>query len=202
MVRLNTVREFVNQLFVRHREIVTPQQELMFKELVKQFVVLTPMRAVAQNFAAYNNLFLFYMMDCIEKRYINVVVVPKVMRSRNFFESIYSFWMDFESKLGFIYQKLYEINHEIEANLHGKLIGSPIMRRTLTIELFINKVLHNNDVNQKLRRKAVDRENLDESEVMCFRLVCQKFSWYRQEPRNELLLIFLERNLPYLPRDV
>ena len=202
MVNLNTVREFVNQLFVRHREIVTPQQELMFKELVKQFVVLTPMRAVAQNFAAYNNLFLFYMMDCIEKRYINVVVVPKVMRSRNFFESIYSFWMDFESKLGFIYQKLYEINHDIEANLHGKLIGSPIMRRTLTIELFINKVLHNNDVNQKLRRKAVDRENLDESEVMYFRLVCQKFSWYRQEPRNELLLIFLERNLPYLPRDV
>ena len=152
MAQLITVREFVDQLFVHNRYIVTPEQKLMFKELVKEYKGIRDMQAMAQNYAAYDNNFLFHMLDCVERRYIDVVVVPRVMRSRNFFESIYNFWMDFEDKLDFIYEKLYEINHDnIEREARNMLIGSPILLRTLTSELFVNKVLHNFDVKVESR---------------------------------------------------
>ena len=201
MVNSMTVLEFVDDLFVYHRKIVTPEQTLMFMELLTEYKYTRPMRSLALRFAVYDNNVLFYLINFIEDYFFDEVV-PRVMLARNFFESIYSFWLDFEAKLGFIYQKLYEINNNIARERRNMRIGDD-QRRTLTVELFVEKVLHNDDVNEKLKWKSEEKENrMKESEVRYFRLICQKLGRFRQEPRNGELLEFLEGNVPYLQRDV
>ena len=101
--------------------------------------------------------------------------------------------MDFEAKLDFIYKNLYQINN-VQPNLH-KFIGDE-EQRTLTAELFIDNVLNNEDVCEKLMWKSEDRENLEQSEVRYFKLVYERLMMFRHEHHNGVLFAILEENLP------
>ena len=80
------------------------------------------------------------------------------------------------------------------APLNRQIIGNGDL--ALSTDMFIDYVIHNTDVTNKLKLKAEDRENLDEKEIKYFRLVVQKLKMFRHESTNAEIFQFLEKNLP------
>ena len=187
------VEDFVKYLFVYdHEAPITPELTEMYKELLTKREGPRRMESCMVEFVSYKNEALDEMLTHVEK-YIDCEVVQKVLKEKKIFQCVHSCWINFEKKLEFIYQQLYQANN-IQRN--SDLIIGNEARRTLSAELFVDNVVDCQDVREKLKLKAEDCENLDQQEVKCFKLVCDKLRSFRFDRHIAELHAFLEKSLP------
>ena len=184
--------KFVSRVFYENRQIVlTPEVSEMFRQLLTIENGRDTLESTGTEYAVYENVPLANLLHSI-MNFLDNVLVSTVMKEAKVFSCLYDLWFYFDSKLNCLYQRLYMINNV--APLNRLIIGNGDL--TLSTDMFIDYVIHNSDVTNKLKLKAEDRENLDEKEIKYFKLVVQKLKLFQHERSNAEILQFLEKNLP------
>ena len=186
------IQKFVSHVFYENKQIVlTPEVNEMFKELMTIEYGRDIIESTGTEYAVFENTTLANVLHSI-MNFLDNVIVSTVMKEPKVFSCLYDLWYYFDSKLDCLYQKLYMINNVEPAN--RLIIGNGDL--ILSSDMFIDYVIHNPDVTNKLILNAEARENLDENEVKYFKLVVEKLRLFRHESKNAEIFQALENNLP------
>ena len=186
------IQKFVSHVFYENQQIVlTPEVNEMFQQLLTVKNGRDIIESTGTEYAIYENTTLANLLHSI-MNFVDNVLVSTVIKEAKVFSCLYDLWYYFDSKLSCIYHKLYMINNIEPAN--RLIIGNGDL--VLSSDMFIDYVIHNPDVTNKLISNAEDRENLDENEVKYLKLVVEKLKLFRHESMNAEILQALENNLP------
>ena len=185
------IQKFViDVLYENHQIVLTPEVNEMFKELLTVEYGRDIIESTGIEYAVYENTTLANLLHST-MNFLDNVLVSTVIKEAKVFSCLYDLWYYFDSKLDCLYQKLYMINNVEPAN--RLIIGNGDL--ILSSDMFIDYVIHNPDVTNKLILNAEARENLDENEIKYFKLVVEKLKLFSHDSMNAEILQALENNL-------
>ena len=195
---IQTLIDFCNEVFVDNiRAPITEKVRVLLRTCTTEYHGIA-CNASLNNYVYLKNDPLHWMM-MLHKNYFKNHVVGCVMGADKTFSCIVEHWKKFESSLDYVLDHMIlnadpnDVQFKRQYD-RFRLIGNEI--GTLSVDLYIDGVLHDKDVLALMERGSKDRGKMARDEVGAMRFVYNKMKGEYMNEENGKICDMLEKKVP------